>query len=496
MSDQRDNGGESDVARRQAALRALAQSQTHQPAGAVNTPAVTTPTTPTADPAREPRTARTSTFAGLVSAPRRQRRRGRALAIAALALLVVVVAALGSLYVLHGRQGGASTALKPVVTINPATAGLPCITQAAWSPDGARFAAVGDTEGCGISSGGAQSDAIFIFDARSGKTLAELRPDAPLYAAPDVQTAIGPTANPQYTSLFYNSVAWARAGKARLLTFNLFTPNQQGNNFSQVFGLLRLGVSQQSLNEVLVAPSTIPGNTLLRFDLTSGAAMAVPAPVTATAYRWSDSSALVPASAAGGPIGNPVGDATFSIWQPGDVQYGGQRPAPNAQTVAVPQDIEWAANFLAVSPDGRYCYLNVQGFGRLVPPSTKQSDSGESSFAPRDAALLALAQQMTLAQNPNANARLLLAWRPDGKLLAEVSDNRNGGGQAPTTISVALFDTATGKVVKRLTPDFGGLLTSNAENLALVWSPDGKRLLLLDDVHGVLTIWGPGALPA
>jgi hypothetical protein len=30
----------------------------------------------------------------------------------------------------------------------------------------------------------------------------------------------------------------------------------------------------------------------------------------------------------------------------------------------------------------------------------------------------------------------------------------------------------------------------------VVWSPDGKRLLLQDNVYGAITIWGPGALPA
>jgi hypothetical protein len=29
----------------------------------------------------------------------------------------------------------------------------------------------------------------------------------------------------------------------------------------------------------------------------------------------------------------------------------------------------------------------------------------------------------------------------------------------------------------------------------LQWSPDGKRLLLEDNVYGAITIWGPGALP-
>ncbi|MGH2503404.1 MAG: hypothetical protein ACRDID_12940, partial [Ktedonobacterales bacterium] len=58
-----------------------------------------------------------------------------------------------------------------------------------------------------------------------------------------------------------------------------------------------------------------------------------------------------------------------------------------------------------------------------------------------------------------------------------------------------LYDTTTGQMVKQFTPDWSGLTTGNASREMVVWSPDGKRLLLQDNVYGEITIWGPGALP-
>jgi WD40 repeat protein len=90
---------------------------------------------------------------------------------------------------------------------------------------------------------------------------------------------------------------------------------------------------------------------------------------------------------------------------------------------------------------------------------------------------------------------LQLAWRPDGKLLAALYPNASAPvGDSAFTIS--LYDTATGKLVKRLTPDLSRLQVGESGIETLSWSPDGKRLLLIDNVYGAITIWGPGALPA
>jgi Tol biopolymer transport system component len=92
-----------------------------------------------------------------------------------------------------------------------------------------------------------------------------------------------------------------------------------------------------------------------------------------------------------------------------------------------------------------------------------------------------------------------VTWRPDGRLLAAIAannDSGNGAGASSApTFTVSVYDTSTGKLVKQVTPNFTDMQVGSSSNQSLVWSPDGSRLLLVDNVYGAITIWGPGALP-
>lgn len=91
---------------------------------------------------------------------------------------------------------------------------------------------------------------------------------------------------------------------------------------------------------------------------------------------------------------------------------------------------------------------------------------------------------------------LLVTYRPDGHLLAVVQFNGAGEGSAtPATFTVSIYNTATGTLVKRLTPNFIGLQSGSAGQETLEWSPDGSRLLLADNAFGAIMVWGPDALP-
>jgi hypothetical protein len=241
-----------------------------------------------------------------------------------------------------------------------------------------------------------------------------------------------------------------------------------------------------------------------RWDLTSGKTSLTPTPQAATAYQWSSDGTLAPVSGvAGGPVGTPDGGKTFTVWQSGSLSYGSAQVDANSQPIADPQEINWNASTATVSPDGRYFYPYVPAYGSLVPPSTKQAFAHEPRLEPHDKALLALAQRMTLATNPDQQAQILVAWRLDGRLMAEVSQNQSGAGGGAAgaasataqTFTVSLYDTTTGKLVKRLTPNLAGLQPGEAAREALAWSPDGAHLLLMDNAFGAITIWGPGALP-
>ena len=217
--------------------------------------------------------------------------------------------------------------------------------------------------------------------------------------------------------------------------------------------------------------------------------------------------ALHATQAANGAIGNPAGGQSFSVWQPGYLLYqlsGGNLADTGASDSApVKGDVGWSPTIMPLSPDGRYFDTYVaysfDTFDSLTPPSTQHVSPSEATLAPHDKALLALAQQMTqatgdLTQQPG----YAIAWRPDGKRMAAVGLNANVANTAtpPSALTVTVYDTASGQVVKRFTPDWTGLSTRDASLEMAQWSPDGKRLLLEDNVYGAITIWGPGALPA
>jgi WD40 repeat protein len=238
----------------------------------------------------------------------------------------------------------------------------------------------------------------------------------------------------------------------------------------------------------------LPNGDIERWNLSTGAPEAIPAPTAATAYQWSGDGALSSAgSAVGQPIGEPNGGRRFTIWQPGSLQYEALPPDPSHGSAANTHTIQWSANLSPVSPDGRYFYPNFLADGSLIPPSTQPAFPHETPLEPHDAALLALA--MTQAVAPAPNMRTLVAWRPDGRQMAALTAN----SAAPTSDSaftISIYDTRTGKVVKRLTPDLAGLRQGDGGTETLAWSPDGSHLLLADNVYGSITIWGPGALPA
>ena len=156
-------------------------------------------------------------------------------------------------------------------------------------------------------------------------------------------------------------------------------------------------------------------------------------------------------------------------------------------------DVSWTTILAPISPDGRYFYQSLAVSDSLVPPSATQPQ--EPTLAPHDKALQALAQQLTqAAATPDAAAGLLIAWRPDGRVLATVSQHPQGSAASAFTIS--LYDTTTGQLIKQLTPSFAGLGAGQPGAEALQWAPDGKQLLLTGSANGAVIIWGPGSLPA
>lgn len=432
----------------------------------------------------------------------------------ALLVVVVLVGALALKAVDRLRPTPAAAASpQATLRLTPLSDGLKCVRRIAWSPDGKRIAVLGDTQSCAASALNSQTSAILIFDARNGEITERLTPDIDVLTAlparviiappsatgtslstPDIPGALGsnwkdPHFEPRLT---YSALVWTPDSKALLLPFAILTSATQKPVDARVGGLLREGVRTNALTTVwLDTIHASQAGKIEQWDLTGDTPTQVTAPAMAEAYRWnSDGTLAADPSAATGAVGAPCGGASFTVWQPGSLGY---TAAPAGGSLSA-QDVGWTAPVSPVSPDGRYFYESVSASGSLVPPSTVQLQPEEQTLAPHDMALQTLAQQLAQATNPDAATSLLVAWRPDGRLLAAFSPPSQEA--APTTLTVSIYDTTTGQLVKQLTPgsNIGSQSAPSADTLQ--WSPDGQQLLLADSADGAITIWGPGRLPA
>lgn len=389
-----------------------------------------------------------------------------------------------------------ATAAPTSLRMNPIGDGLSCATQFAWSPDSTRVAVVGNGVNCGGAASGRTPGLILIY-GRDGKLLQRLQPDTSVLAQSTIaqKVAANAAAGGVISTLTYDNLTWTPNSQALLMTFDLeLQTSPNGGSVTGAQGVQRLGVADPSLTKVWLDPTASrTAATIERWDLVAGAPIWAPIPARATTYQWGANGALVPASAVAGQlIGTPDGGQTFAAWQPGQLLFGTK--SDKQSTTVVPQDVAWVSTFSPLSPDGRYYYPAMFASGSLVPPSTQHAMSGEPTLQPHDQALVALARQMMQSPSPSQNTSVRLAWRPDGRYLAALTPV--AGDPAANTFAVAIYDTGSGKLVKQVTPDFTGLQMGPAGSLALLWSPDGSRLLLADTVYGALTLWGPGQLPA
>jgi WD40 repeat protein len=401
-------------------------------------------------------------------------------------------------------QRAAAPAPKPVVQVNPEADNYGCVTAIVWSPDGTEIAVLGNLQGnCGADAD-RQTDAIFIYNAVSGKLIEQLHPDSAVFNSPAVEHFIKDNTTPGNVPAMvgFQGLAWLPNRQALVMTFgvNLPLPDGQDGALPSLSGLLRLDVGQSGQTTVWRDTATYTQYTngsVERWDLTDGQSAFVSAPAPATMYRWNSDGTLAPdGSAAGKPIGAPNKGQSFSIWQSGALQPAQSQLSPNGPPSSDSHDIEWNANFSPISPDGRYYYSYFGGaYGSVVPPSTTLLGAHEPKIEPHDNVLVRLATALSAKTvGPNQYPQTLVTWRPDGRLLATLNANTSGDASS-AKFTVSIYDTQTGKLVKQLSPAFTGLQSSTSGNERLQWSPDGKRLLLEDNVYGAITIWGPGALP-
>lgn len=437
---------------------------------------------------------------------RRQRLWRAATAAAAVVLLGVLL--LAGMYAGTVRRLFEPAPPLPTV-LHAARDGLVCVSDIAWSPDGRRIAVAGyANNGCGAET--YATPLVLVYDARTGRLTRRIQPEVALLPAlhallPSLPL---PGVSPRGTAdllVYENFVLWSPSGDRLGLVFLAVAYPQTG--WTSITGVFTAGAdgSQPRAFVQLLDPATpvsdrewdIGSGVLLAGRNDAGPYRAIPA---ALAYTWGASGDLapqeplaenvVPPAPLAGPVGSPIHDATFSVWQPGAVisvaQWDGSGYSGG---------FEWNTRFAAWSPDGRYLVnlIHVLAFlsvgGATVPRvAAVPTDQGEEIVLPvRDAALLSL---LHAAPPEAATGEWEVAWRPDGRELAAFRL-----GNEPAYMA-RIYDCATGRVLASLPLAAATGDAFVAGTTALVrWSPDGSHLVIFSPQVGSVAVWGPNYLP-
>jgi hypothetical protein len=365
--------------------------------------------------------------------------------------------------------------------------GLACLVDSQWSPDSSLIAVLGYQHDCSGTNG--VPGIVNIYDAHSGKLIGQWQPDDtilsilnPLPDSPGTAVSSFGAAIPKSVNdgenraidFNYSSVLWSPNGQRLAITF--LTVIQQ----QPLHGVLLMDVDGQH-PQLMLQPQKSANELPVEWDLESGTAMPFKPVPPALGYYWGTMGTLIPEMLLSfdtvpslrmtGGVGSPEGEDSFTIWQPGYTAL------TNISGLSV-----WSTNFGAWSPGGRYLIDGMSQAGLMEPrghpmPDARALEQMRMANMPllpvHDAALLQI-----------ANTSSVVAWRPDGRIVAAFSYYD----------AVNLYDCVTGRKIAFLP------LSLRNEPLAgsvamLRWSPDGTHLLLSSSWGGAITLWGPGQLP-
>ncbi len=440
------------------------------------------------------------------------------------AALLAALALAGTVLWLHPSLPGSAIASHPARIADPLTmdansAHIPCVDGGAWSPDSRSFVLAGNAR---CITGGLQYDeTVAVFDARTGAERAHA-----LIQWIVMQRVLPPPGRGTWSGaeVGFGQPLWAPDSRRIVVPFETGIPGAlatAGGPTNARDGIVML---DSGLNAMQILPGldhrTVQlggGNfgpkTVERWDLSTGTASAMTLPM-GLVYAWSPDGTLTspgipPQSTeatvqkgAAGPIGNPMGGISFTMWQRGTVHFadgsGCEQPASNPAP-------DYYMAFLytsAWSPDSRYLMLELSANGELpiAPPAPPTpgplgasgcTNFGGASQWPqlpvRDAGMGAA---LGLIEG-NIQSSIELTWSPDGRRVAvEPGDVSNG---APALV---IYDCAGGRELKRWSRiDIVPTQASGEPFSAMAWSPDGTRLLLMEfGGDPIIHVLGPKSL--
>ena len=398
-----------------------------------------------------------------------------------------------------------------------------CLVGSSWSRDGRQIAAVASNPCAAAFTRAGAPPNVLIFDAMTGKRLAEYQLDAAVDAAL-ARIGLSRSSGTGYDVSYFESswspddqrlavefgvygemggdmgvaivtLAGAQRGhvSVMLASLNDATLIQPGNGFALV-PIERRGVADGSHTTIYLQPALayrwLPADVLVAAEPLSSSPTAAPPSATATADGAADGAA-------------PEASGEISMWQSGAIApVTAVACGSNGATVG-PLGVPYALLTLTApiwSPDGRYLLdAFVQARLPSLPGHPGQSGAGfspcDSGPAPNDLPSapfhdkgLRTALGLLDAHGDN---QLTLAWSPDGQRLAVATLDfpQNSG-------SLVIYDCATGEVARNFSAsDFeaGVAQYSLAQNP--VWSPDGRSLLLtISRPDAKVIVLGPQAL--
>ncbi len=365
----------------------------------------------------------------------------------------------------------------------PKSDSMLCMVDTAWSPDSRVIAVLGYQSTC-FQAGA--TGVLTLYDAHSRKLVARLHPNEAIAQALD-RSGFLPAKGSSLTNadpigITYVHVIWSPDGKLLACTFNTISTQPPENGvvlMNRDGGQPEVLLQKQSATAPFYAEWNLAWSQPVPFTPPPSALSLMPLS-PALAYRWGADGTLVPetlltnsgvpAAPAPGPVGNPDGDPTFTLWQPGSVDV-----AAMADSSVL---TSWSTTFAAWSPDGRYLVDGMTLFG-LLKPAGQRFPSSSTLVRTRmnQVPLLPLHDRALLMVVDTATA---VAWSPDGRVLAAYHAGK----------SVDLYECHTGRRLASLIPHDQSA-ASFAAPIALRWSPDGSHLLVAKLWRAMTILWDP-----
>ncbi|HLX39546.1 MAG TPA: hypothetical protein VKR42_03400 [Ktedonobacteraceae bacterium] len=452
------------------------------------------------------------------------RRRFRLFTTLSMLLLIIAVLLLsvhGTLPFLTGRSDNAVSSLAnvsllahntvpdpvqiaPALELLPQEKGIACLFDSAWSPNSRYIAFLGYERDCVYGSHVYEQGLIVVYNGTTGKMVRLLSPDSAIFQTLYRQFP----AIHKSPDIYFDSLLWSHDERHIALTFSLDLPTRSLLPAGTIVGLALIDIASGYVQVMLSIHAnnglpvewdvqkqqTMTDTAIPALDPAPDAGTNIPV-IPAFAYHWGPDGTLIPDFIRGhylhiprsklgksqiGRIGNPDGDSSFTIWQPGTGMMSTRYAMGNTYVSGV---FTWNTDFSAWSPDERYLISSVSLQGLLQLPDHPLPDAQTLAqfnmdhlpyYPVRDSAL----QNLLLTLN-SSTFDVVVAWQPAGYVLAAYDYGM---------IDLDMYDSATGAEVALLNlPD--ELRTDLAGTAMLRWSPDGAHLLLFDPELSTVTIW-------